>query len=67
MVGMASAVMGYLPVGVNLDHSPDAGEIANITVTDCREDGLHLDGNGDGHRQTARDVGFERCCAVLFG
>jgi hypothetical protein len=51
---------------------PDAGDVERMTVrdcwaVDCWQDGFHLDGSWDGHRQRARDVRFERCHAVLCG
>ena len=36
-------------------------------AVDCWQDGFHLDGSWDGHRQRARDVVFERCHAVACG
>jgi len=51
---------------------PDAGDIARLTVRDCQaidcwQDGFHLDGSWDGHRQRAEAVLFERCRAVGSG
>ena len=51
---------------------PDAGDIERMTVRDCQaidcwQDGFHLDGSWNGHRQRAVDVLFERCRAVLCG
>ncbi len=71
-MGMPSTVMRYLSAGVSFDQSPCAKNIELRSVTDrramdCRQYGFHLDGNGDGHRQTARGVVLERCCAVLCG
>jgi hypothetical protein len=51
---------------------PDAGDVERMTVRDCQaidcwQDGFHLDGSWDGHRQVARDVLFERCRAQACG
>ena len=51
---------------------PDAGDVEGLTVrdcwaVDCWQDGFHLDGSWNGHRQTAKDVRFERCHAVSCG
>ena len=51
---------------------PDAGDIERMTVRDCLasnswQDGFHLDGSWDGHRQRAVDVLFERCRAIYSG
>jgi hypothetical protein len=51
---------------------PDAGDVSSLTVVDCWavdcwQDGFHLDGSWDGHRQRAKDVLFERCHAVACG
>ncbi len=51
---------------------PDAGDIEGLTVRDCQaidcwQDGFHLDGSWDGHRQMVKDVRFERCVAVDCG
>ncbi|MEN6341341.1 MAG: right-handed parallel beta-helix repeat-containing protein [Methanospirillum sp.] len=51
---------------------PDAGDIERMTVRDCQavdcwQDGFHLDGSWDGHRQRAMDVLFERCRASMCG
>ena len=51
---------------------PDAGDVERMTVRDCLasncwQDGFHLDGSWDGHRQRARDVLFERCRAAYCG
>ncbi|HOT94898.1 MAG TPA: hypothetical protein PK089_06890 [Methanoregulaceae archaeon] len=51
---------------------PDAGDIERMTVRDCQavdcwQDGFHLDGSWNGHRQRAVDVLFERCRAVACG
>ena len=51
---------------------PDAGDIEGMTVRDCQaidcwQDGFHLDGSWNGHRQRAVDVLFERCRAVACG
>ena len=51
---------------------PDAGDVARMTVrdseaVDCWQDGFHLDGSWDGHRQIAKDVLFERCRASWNG
>ena len=51
---------------------PDAGDVSRMTVRDCRavncwQDGFHLDGSWNGHRQVAKDVLFERCTAELCG
>jgi len=51
---------------------PDAGDVSRLTVRDCRpvncwQDGFHLDGSWNGHRQVAREVLFERCTAELCG
>jgi len=51
---------------------PDAGDVERMTVrdcwaVDCWQDGFHLDGSWNGHRQRAVDVLFERCHAVLCG
>ena len=52
---------------------PDAGDVARMTVRDCRaidawQDGFQLDGScWDGHPQRAVDVLFERCVAVDCG
>ncbi len=51
---------------------PDAGDVERMAVrdcwaVDCWQDGFHLDGSWDGHRQRARDVRFERCHAVACG
>ena len=51
---------------------PDAGDIARMTVrdseaVDCWQDGFHLDGSWDGHRQRAEEVLFERCRASWNG
>ncbi len=51
---------------------PDAGDVERMTVRDCRavdcwQDGFHLDGSWDGHRQRAKDILFERCRAVSCG
>ncbi len=51
---------------------PDAGDIARMTVRDCQavdcwQDGFHLDGSWDGHRQRAEQVLFERCRAQACG
>jgi hypothetical protein len=53
---MPSTVMGYLSVGVNLDHSPGAGNVERMTVPENRQDGFHLDGSGDGRRTTVGDI-----------
>jgi len=51
---------------------PDAGDVSRMTVRDCQaidcwQDGFHLDGSWNNHRQRAVDVLFERCVAVLSG
>lgn len=51
---------------------PDAGDIAQMIVRDCLaedpvQDGFHLDGSWDGHRQTVDQVLFERCTARACG
>ncbi|MEN6343111.1 MAG: hypothetical protein ABFC89_11205, partial [Methanospirillum sp.] len=51
---------------------PDAGDIERMTVRDCQaidcfQDGFHLDGSWDGHRQRAVEVLFERCRAQACG
>ena len=51
---------------------PDAGDVARMTVrdseaVDCYQDGFHLDGSWDGHRQRAEEVLFERCRASWNG
>jgi hypothetical protein len=51
---------------------PDAGDVEGLTVRDCQavdcwQDGFHLDGSWDGHRQRAVDVLFERCRASACG
>lgn len=51
---------------------PDAGDITRMTVRDCLvddpwQDGFHLDGSWEGHRQTITDVLFERCTATRAG
>jgi hypothetical protein len=51
---------------------PDAGDVERMTVRDCQavdcfQDGFHLDGSWDGHRQRAVDVLFERCRAQACG
>ena len=51
---------------------PDAGDVERMTVRDCQavdcwQDGFHLDGSWNGHRQRAVDVLFERCRAVASG
>lgn len=51
---------------------PDAGDIEGLTVRDCQaigawQDGFHLDGSWNGHRQRAVDVRFERCRAAGCG
>ena len=51
---------------------PDAGDVERMTVRDCQaidcwQDGFHLDGSWDGHRQIAKDVRFERCRAQACG
>ena len=51
---------------------PDAGDVARMTVrdseaVDCWQDGFHLDGSWNGHRQIAEDVLFERCRASWNG
>ena len=51
---------------------PDAGDVARMTVrdseaVDCWQDGFHLDGSWNGHRQVAEDVLFERCRASWNG
>ncbi len=51
---------------------PDAGDVERMTVRDCQaidcwQDGFHLDGSWDGHRQRAIDVLFERCRASACG
>ncbi len=51
---------------------PDAGDVSSLTVVDCWavdawQDGFHLDGSWNGHRQVAKDVLFERCHAVACG
>ena len=51
---------------------PDAGDVERMTVPDCQaidcyQDGSHLDGSWDGHRQRAVDALFERCRAQACG
>jgi hypothetical protein len=51
---------------------PDAGDIERMTVRDCQaidcfQDGFHIDGSWNGHRQRAVDVVFERCRAAACG
>ncbi len=51
---------------------PDAGDVARMTVrdseaVDCWQDGFHLDGSWNGHRQRAEAVLFERCRASWNG
>ena len=51
---------------------PDAGDVERMTVRDCQavdcwQDGFHLDGSWDRHRQRAVDVLFERCRAQACG
>ena len=51
---------------------PDAGDVARMTVrdseaVDCYQDGFHLDGSWNGHRQRAEEVLFERCRASWNG
>jgi hypothetical protein len=51
---------------------PDAGDVERLTVRDCQavdcwQDGFHLDGSWNGHRQRAVDVRFERCRAQACG
>ncbi|MEN6342134.1 MAG: hypothetical protein ABFC89_06190 [Methanospirillum sp.] len=51
---------------------PDAGDIEGLMVRDCQaidcfQDGFHLDGSWDGHRQRAENVLFERCRAQACG
>ncbi len=51
---------------------PDAGDVERMIVrecqaVDCWQDGFHLDGSWDGHRQRAVDVLFERCRASACG
>ncbi|MEN6519328.1 MAG: hypothetical protein ABFC38_14335 [Methanospirillum sp.] len=51
---------------------PDAGDVERMTVRDCQavdcyQDGFHLDGSWDGHRQRAEQVLFERCRASACG
>ncbi len=51
---------------------PDAGDVERMTVRDCQavncyQDGFHIDGSWDGHRQRAVDVVFERCRASMCG
>ena len=51
---------------------PDAGDVERMIVRDCQaidcwQDGFHLDGSWNGHRQRAVDVLFERCRAVACG
>ncbi len=51
---------------------PDAGDVERMTVRDCQaidcwQDGFHLDGSWDGHRQKAKNVLFERCRAQACG
>ncbi len=51
---------------------PDAGDVERMTVRDCQaidcyQDGFHLDGSWDGHRQRAVGVLFERCRAANCG
>ena len=51
---------------------PDAGDVERMTVRDCQaidcwQDGFHLDGSWNGHRQIVKDVLFERCVAVDCG
>lgn len=48
---------------------PDAGDVERMTVRDCQaidclQDGFHLDGSWNSHRQIAKDVLFERCVAI---
>ena len=50
----------------------DAGDIERMTVrdgqaVDCWQDGFHLDGSWNGHRQRAEEVLFERCRARACG
>jgi len=65
----AGSVMERWSCGFDI---PDAGDIVRMTVrdsqaTDCWQDGFHLDGSWDGHRQRAVDVLFERCRAQSCG
>ena len=51
---------------------PDAGDITRMTVrdseaVDCYQDGFHIDGSWNGHRQIAEEVLFERCRASWNG
>ena len=51
---------------------PDAGDVERMIVRDCQavdcwQDGFHLDGSWNGHRQRVVDVLFERCRAVACG
>ena len=51
---------------------PDAGDLGRLTVRDSEavdsyQDGFHLDGSWNGHRQRAEEVLFERCRASWNG
>ena len=51
---------------------PDAGDVERMIVRDCQaidcwQDGFHLDGSWNGHRQIVKDVLFERCRAAACG
>ena len=41
--------------------------VRDCQAIDCWQDGFHLDGSWNGHRQIAREVLFERCRAVACG
>ena len=41
--------------------------VRDCQAVDCYQDGFHLDGSRDGHRQRAVDVLFERCRAQACG
>ncbi len=41
--------------------------VRDCQAIDCWQDGFHLDGSWNGHRQIARKVLFERCRAVACG
>lgn len=52
--------------------SPDAGDAADIIFRRCTadnswQDGFHLDGSWDGHRQRATGILFEDCTATNSG
>jgi hypothetical protein len=51
---------------------PDAGDMRNLVVRGCWavdpiQDGFHLDGGWDGHRQDTENLVFEDCVAVDCG